>query len=216
MSKIRVEQPYIAKYGPIVMWWDDLTYIVELLQASGSGVEIETHQYKFTTLEVAKEHFGTETQFDIEIKASTPYFKFNDNRLYISPGDTSAKLFMEINSILKKRERKPKILYSNYLGVIIVGIGLLSFSIKYEPAQAILLGIQSIFCLLLLRAMYINLKRSVVVYTHRKSEAKGFFERNKDQLLMMIITTIVGGLIGFGISQMKDKYFPPTTQSKPG
>jgi hypothetical protein len=36
-------------------------------------------------------------------------------------------------------------------------------------------------------------------------------ERNRDQLLMIVISAIVGGLIALGIGQLKDRFFPPNS-----
>jgi hypothetical protein len=35
-------------------------------------------------------------------------------------------------------------------------------------------------------------------------------ERNRDQVLMIVISAIVGGLITLAIGQLKDRFFPPS------
>jgi hypothetical protein len=209
LSKIKIEQKYISKYSPIVLWWDDVTEIVELLQANAKAVEIETSQYKFTTLDVAKEHMGVEPQYDVKLCATSPYVNLDSSSLYVGAGPTSAQIFMELDKILKRRERRPRWLYSSWLMVPTIGLGLVPLASSLdETTKAILVAVQMIFACLYLRAMFVSMKRKMVVYTQKRSEVRGFLKRNKDQLLMFIITGVVGAIVGFGISQVKDRYFP--------
>ena len=214
LSKIKIEQKYVSRYSPIVLWWDDVTEIVELLQGNAKAVEIETSQYKFTTLDVAKEHMGAEPQYDVKLCATSPYVNLDSSSLYVGAGPTSAQIFMELDKILKRRERRPRWLHSSWLMVPGFGLGLVAFAFALdETTKSILLVIQMIFTCLFLRAMFMGMKRKMVVYTQKRSEMRGFLQRNKDQLLMFIITGVVGAIVGFGISQVKDRYFPTTVSA---
>lgn len=199
-----------------MLWWDDVSEIFDILKADAQAVELETEQYKFTTLDVAKEHFGDTPQYDIKIKSSSPYVSLNGNRLNVGSGPASAKIFLEIDQILKKRQRKPAWLYSSYLVVPVIALGLISFALKDAFVQGVLLAVQIPLSLMYMRAVFLGMKRSLVVNARRKDEAKGFFERNRDQLLMYVLTAIIGGLLVFAGGQLKDQYFPPVSATKPG
>jgi hypothetical protein len=209
LSKVRIDPKFHTKYGPIVLWWDDIEEIFEILQTNASSVELETAQYKFTTLSVAKEHFGDTPQKDFKISASSPFCSFDKDSLCIGSGQSAAHIFYNIDKVLKKRERRPKWLHSWWLGVPAIGLGLPSLFLKIpEPYVTVLTGIQVVLSVLYARAIYVTMKSPMIVHTKRRSEARGFFQRNKDQLLMYMITGVVGAVVGFGLSQAKDKYLP--------
>ena len=209
MSKIRIDQKFRANYGPVVLWWDDIEEIFEILQTNANGVELETAQYKFTTLSVAKEHFGDASQKDIKISASSPFCSIDKDSLYIGSGQSAAHIFYNIDKVLKKCERRPRWLHSWWLGVPAIGLGLPSLFLKIsQPYVLALTSMQAVFLVLYVRAIYVTMKSPMIVHTKRRSEARGFFQRNKDQLLMYVITGVVGAVVGFGLSQAKDRYLP--------
>jgi hypothetical protein len=53
-----------------------------------------------------------------------------------------------------------------------------------------------------------------VLRFQRRIDTKPFFERNRDQLVMMIISAIVGGLLTFAASKIKDQIFPASEITK--
>lgn len=212
VSKVKIEASYSAKYAPIVLWWDDVTGIFEILQEKASSVEMETTQYKFTTLDVAKEHLGDAPEYGMKFSSSSPYVKLESGSLYVGAGPASAQIFMEIDAILKARERRPRWIYSGWLFMPVVVLGLVGFVLKEDATKSVVIAIQVIFALLYSRGIFMTMKRGLVVYPQRKSEARGFFGRNKDQLLMLVITAVVSGLLGFAGSQLKERFFPPTYQ----
>ena len=215
MTKIKIEEKYRAKYVPIVLYWDDVSEIFDILQANAKSVELETATYKFTQLAAAKEHFGDAAQFDVKISASTPYCTIEAGQLYVGSGQASAQIFLSIDRILKARERRPRWIYSGWrmLPVVMI-LGFVGFTPFDEVTKGVLTAVQLALVVAFVFATYVSIRRELVVHTQRKSEARGFLERNKDQLLMYLITGVIGALVGFGISQVKDRYFPPTTQSK--
>lgn len=212
MSKVKIEASYSAKYAPIVLWWDDVAEIFEILKAKASSVEMETTQYKFTTLDVAREHLGDAPEYGMKFSSSSPYVKLESGSLYVGAGPTSAQIFMEIDVILKRRERRPRWIYSSWLFVPVVILGLVSFVLKEEATKSMVVAIQVVLTLVYSGGVFMTMKRGLVVYPQRKSEARGFFGRNKDQLLMLVITAVVSGLLGFAGSQLKERFFPPASQ----
>lgn len=211
MAKTKIETTYAAKYVPLVLWWDDVTEIFEILQADAKAVELETSQYKFTTLDVAKEHFGDTPQYDVKISASSPYVRISEGSLHVGAGPSSAKVFLEIDKLLKKRERRPKWTYKSWLIIPVIFLGFATFATTGEFVRAGLLGLQVAFCAIYVRAAYLSMKRGMAVYPRRASEKRGFLQRNRDQLLMYVITAIVSGVLGFAGAQLKDRLFPPVT-----
>jgi hypothetical protein len=210
LTKTKIETSYDAKYVPIILWWDDVTDIFEILTVGTKSVELSTKQYKFSTLEAAKEHFGDIPQYDLTISASSPYATVTAERLHVSSGPSSAQIFLEIDQILKKRQRWPKWFYSNWLIIPVMSMGMLYFTVLDDLTKGILTTLQAILTAIFARSAYISVKRGLVVYPKKKSEAKGFFQRNRDQLLMHLITLTLGAALGFAGNQLKEKFYPAT------
>ncbi|QPF82499.1 hypothetical protein IC762_22390 [Bradyrhizobium genosp. L] len=214
MSKTKIEEKYWGKYIPIVLYWDDVSDIFELLQANTKNVELETTTYKFGTLAAAKEHFGEAPQFDVKLTSTSPYCSIEPGRLYVGSGPTSAVLFLGIDRILKDSQRRPRWLYNAWIVVPLLTImGFAGFAPFDETLKVVVLAVQLTLLLAYACATYISIRRCIVVHPQRRADVRGFFQRNKDQLLMYAITGVIGALVGFGISQIKDRYFPAITQS---
>jgi hypothetical protein len=49
----------------------------------------------------------------------------------------------------------------------------------------------------------------------RRSEARPFFERNKDQLILLLIGGIVGGLITFAGVVAEERFYPSAPTVNP-
>jgi hypothetical protein len=214
LPKIKIEPNYTAKYVPVILWWDDLTEIFEILQANAKAVELETAQYKFTTLDVAKEHLGDAPEYDVKISASSPYVRLEAGSLFVGSGAASAQIFLEVDKILKRRERRPKWFYANWLVIPGLVLGVVAITKMDDTTKNILIAIQIFFTALFVRSIFMRMKRGLVVYSERSVEARGFLQRNKDQLLMFILTALVSGFLGFAGSQLKDRLFPTATMSQ--
>jgi hypothetical protein len=214
LSKTKIEQKYSAKYVPTVLWWEDVTEIFETLQANAKAVELETAKYKFTTLDIAKEHFGTSPQYDVKFSSSSPYVNLEPGSLYVGGGPSAAQIFMEIDSVLKRRQRRPRWIYGSWLIIPSIGLGLVTYGIAGDTAKYTVLTVQVIFTLLYMYSVYVGLRRAMVVHPQKRSEVPGFFGRNKDQVLMYVVTTVLGGLLTFAGIQLKEHFLStaPTIQ----
>jgi hypothetical protein len=215
MAKTKIEKKFRKKYGPIVLWWDDVTEIFESVRAPAKNLEISTNEYKFSTLETAKEHFGETPQYVFKLTASTPYVNLDGDKmgtsLYIGEGAASAGLFLELDELLSKRQRKPRWMYSSWLILPALLLGPLQYATNGLTLRACLVGLQLVCLAWYLRAAFVGMRRGIVVHAQRRSESKAFFSRNKDQLALMIISALVGGLVAIGGTKVKEMYFstPP-------
>jgi hypothetical protein len=54
MDKVKIEKKFTKKYGPVVLWWDDVVELFVTVRESASDVEISTEAYKFSTLEALR------------------------------------------------------------------------------------------------------------------------------------------------------------------
>lgn len=206
--KKRVEKSHHRKYTPIVLWWEDVTAIFEILSADCDKVEISTTEYVFGTLEAAKEHFGDTPQYEMKITSSQPWAVVEAERLMVGASEKAARIFMQVDTILSRRQRRFGWLYGNVGFFIVVMLGAVATVWPDGVLKLALFGVQGFFLLVYIPAAFISIKRQLVVYPWRRDQKRGFFGRNRDQLIMYILTTILGGVLTIGGLQIKERYFP--------
>jgi len=208
VEKIKNQKSFTRSYRPVVIWLEDLEEIVSILKEAAKDVQISTEDYRFTTVDKLKEHYGSQRQFAMEIASSSPYVRIEFARLWmrvhVSPGPQSAQLFHDIDTILVRRQRS--ILHSWWW---VMPILLAGTAAHFFPAQAqVIVAVQAVFAVWYLWVLFIGLRRTAVINLQRRSEARPFFERNKDQLVMLIIGSIIGGLITFTGVVLKERFYP--------
>jgi hypothetical protein len=220
MAKQKIEKSYDRDYGPVVLWLDDIKEIYERLKATASDVEISNKDYKFDNLESVINYFDGHTQYQMVVSASKPYVRYSCHRhgssLRVGSGPSSAELFLELDEIIGRRQRKPKWAYSWWIMLVLMALGPLQFLFLEDTARRLgILAIQLILFAWFMRAMFIGLRRGSVIHMVKRSEAPDFLKRNKDQLLMMVISALVGGILTFAGTQLKDKFFSASSTIAP-
>jgi hypothetical protein len=218
VEKIKNQKSFTRSYRPVVIWLDDLEEIFSLLKEAAKDVQISTEDYHFTSIDKLKEHYGSLTQFVMDITSSSPYVSIHFARSWmtvrISPGAQSAQLFHEIDAILARRQRS--IFYSWWCAVPVVLFGAAP---HFFPAQALpIVAVQSALLSWYVWVVFIGWRRTAVINLQRRSEARPFFQRNKDQLALLLIGSVIGGLVTFAGIVVKERFYPsaPTVnESKP-
>jgi hypothetical protein len=191
----------------------------ELIEAmsnlGGGGVTLSTENYEFDSLDDAAKHFGSRAQHEFKVGTkSSPWAQVEFNslatRLFVGRGPDSLKVFHELNEIIRRRQRFPAVGY-NMLLLVAWGVagGAVSNLFKWPWELAPALVSLPWFSW----GFYVRLRRHSVLIFQPRSEARPFFERNKDQLLMYLITFVLGGLLVFAGTQVKDRFFPASTPS---
>ena len=80
---------------------------------------------------------------------------------------------------------------------------------NFFPEQATpIVGVQLVLAVWYLWVSFIRLRQNAVINLQRRREARPFFERNKDQLLILLIGAVVGGLITFAGVVVKERFYP--------
>jgi hypothetical protein len=219
MEKIKKQTTFTRSYRPVVIWLEDLEEIVSILKEAAKDVQISTEDYHFTSVDKLKEHYGSLTQFVMDITSSSPYVNIDFARRWmtvrVSPGAQSAQLFHEIDAILARRQRS--IFYNSWWSV--VPILLAGPAAYFFRAQAqVIIAVQLVLAVWYIWVVFIGMRRTAVINLQRRSEVRPFFERNKDQLVLLLIGSVIGGLITFAGVVMKERFYPsaPTVNdSKP-
>jgi len=218
MKRIKKQKTFSKEYYPVVLWTEDLQELCDALKSKGGAVEISTDDYKFESIGDATEYFGQKSQCDLKLSSDKPYAQVEFSRIwtrvYVSPGENSAAVFHDLDELLVRRQRKLPFLYSYW---ILVPLLLLSFI----PAEwsSLIFPWKEIASIVLFvwyfRVMFIKLRRHSLIRFQRHSDARPFWERNRDQLLLMLISAAVGGLITLAGAKLKEHFLPPNSIVQP-
>jgi hypothetical protein len=216
MEKIRKQKSYRRSYGPVVIWLEDLTEITALLKENCKEVQISTADYRFGTVDELKEHVGSQAQFALEIDSGDPYVSIDFDRrtasLYVGAGAQAAYLFHEIDGIIERRQRRFPMLYRLWFlmacSAALWAVNYFFLADRTDTISFVLISLQAIFSLWFLWAWFVVLRRTSVVRLQRRSEARPFFERNRDQLLLLLIGAVMGGLVTFAGIVAKEHFYP--------
>lgn len=203
------------EYPPVLLYLDDLSALI----GAANAVEIQNSDYRFSSLEDLKEHFGTTEIRNLSLSFSDPgasleFGKFGVS-LFVSSSATSGQTFHEIDEVLARCTRRPEFIYSFWFGLLGSIPGLTPFVVKYENywVGAVLNGFVIVWIAAVIWASYIRFRRYATIYLERRHERRTFWKRNSDQIAMQIITLVLGAVLGFAGAQIKDRYLPPSISS---
>ncbi|WP_029585113.1 hypothetical protein [Bradyrhizobium sp. URHD0069] len=229
MEKIRkVEKSLERSYRPVVIWIDDLAEIIDTLKRHPREIDIRTADHRYEGLDDLKEHVGGQTQFDLTISSSSgsgPSVSLELKRMAVRlwvfdprGGPEAAQIFHEINEVITRCQRRFAALYSLLLMFAIVPFFLLTqfFLVQQSELSAARAAsvVGSVVSLWFLWACYVIVRCKAVIKLQRRSEIRPFIERNKDQLMLLLIGAIVGGLITFAGVVAKEHFYPSATQQR--
>lgn len=212
-NRIKKDKTFSKDYYPVVMWRDDIEALIDVLKEAGSKVSLSTDDFEFTSLDDAAQHFGGRPQFDLKISGIAPYAQLELSRgrtnLYVGRDANSVKIFHELDEIISKAQRKPATAYHFGLLMLInfafIGLSQISVAAAWVAPVSVILFAWFIW------AGFITMRRNSVINFQRRSEARPFFERNKDQLIIFLITAVISGLLGFAGAEIKNRLSPPTS-----
>jgi hypothetical protein len=219
MEKIKKQKSHRRSYGPLVLWLEDLTEIVTFLKENTKKVEISNEDYRFQSIDDLKEHFGSQTQFALAIDSTDPYvsieFTHIGPRLYVAAGVQAAHLFHEIDNMLSQRQRWFPWAYSFWFMMVFPAAVFAGdyFLLRGRPETVaqILSQMTAVLSLWGLWACYVRLFRECVIKLHRRADRKPFFERNQDQLIMLFLGVVLGGIVTFAGVMAKEHFYPSGT-----
>jgi len=201
------------EYPPLKIYLGELEEIEKLLTQDGAVIEILTTEYKYTSIQeltddLSKKHL--QTVKSLRIKTNTNFKTYVNLEmyesvasLYVSPTDRGgAGIFYKLDDILR-RCRIPlhkfynhKFRYLLAIVGIIVGYGSFLLSQNLLPYVFIIWSASVGTLIWFAWSGYIVSKRhSIIALVHKHSE-KNFWQRNKDALLVSIISAIIGFILG--------------------
>jgi hypothetical protein len=133
----------------------------------------------------------------------------------------AAKLFYEIDQVVTRCIRR----FAGFYGLghveLLPPIALFFlfqlFNAFQNEVNAGLDAILGILTFWSIWATFIKSRWTAVIHLQRRAEVRSFLERNKDQLLLLLIGAIIGGCVTFAGVVVKEHFYPSTTScaSKP-
>jgi hypothetical protein len=224
VKKIKKAKPFSKKYRPVVVYLDAMQEIYDTMKAISEKVELSSDDYKFDSLDDAKEHFGSRPQFVFTLSASVPYVQVEFSRMeakvYVAAGDKSAQLFHELDAIMTGQQRAFGVLYSQWLWVPTMLASVASGTLSDRVPQiyalpALILGL-ALFAWYIWIA-YVGMRRQSLLFFVRRSQAQTFMELNRNAIVLTIVTSLISGAIGYGFARLKDKATsePPAVVNPP-
>ncbi|MGA2466707.1 MAG: hypothetical protein ABSH06_20445 [Thermodesulfobacteriota bacterium] len=199
-------QSFSAKLKPVVLYFDDLEKIIEILKEISNDLEISTKDYQFENIEEVKK-IERETINSLSFDTHRPGLS-----LTLEPDGIFLHVFNEtpalrgifeiLKQFLHSRRRKFAWLYNPIcmvFGGAIIGIAtwFLLPGISKKNPYLISVGCACI----ILGVIYwwwtwqVDFKRYSTIFLKRRAELPSFWKDKRDQIIVAIISAVIGSLI---------------------
>ncbi len=192
---------------PLIFFKDDLEELEHILNKENLAYSIESKEYIFDNISELIKQSNEMKIVDIKIRINNPYIIINLFKNYteiyasdISDIQTSGIVY-NVEALFKKSSRKPIFIYSYKYSIPIIILFILFTNqlININLNKWIVLGILIIEIFIwfwIIYGIFIKLKNVVKIIPYNRIEKKGFYEKNKDQIILGIGTSIFGAIAG--------------------
>lgn len=197
----RIDQSILSFYSPLILFLDDLTEILQIFKDADKSPEISTKEYLYDSIEEMQEKNKSGRLTCLNIRTHTPYISLDLTPYHaylqsLSSRVEAAGLFLNIDKVLRRRQRSASWLFS-FGGRCFLAI-LLGVMVPILFRKGIIVGLISILVCggSIVWTSWIKAKCHSLIILRPKSGFSGFVQRNKDQLIVGIVTTILGAILG--------------------
>jgi hypothetical protein len=212
----KIIHPIRKTYYPIKFYLDDLEKIVEILKEENFlEIVIKTKKNKYNNTEIAQMGAG-ETIDEISSRNGDLYISINfdnnfdgKNSIYINKDFALAEgIIQKIGNILLSRKRKVfSVISSNWFLPVIcvftsVFIGLLNIEKIINDKQGALFFLINLIFVIIIMVCVAKFSKGNIFYYKRKNNLHNFFIRNKDQIWIVIISSILGAVITLVVTRL--------------
>jgi hypothetical protein len=217
MKYVKKEVSQRKRYKPVVISLDDLDAIMAILRNAGcERIDLSNKDYRFETLDEAKELFGSSPTCDFAISTYKPSasidFDGSSTTLFVSASPTSRQLFHELDDVVARCQRPFRVIFSYWMLVVVTMPWIVSFA--WEPKYAgipISLVVQLVLFVPLILGIFISLQKHSVIVFQRRHERQTFLVRNRDAILLTVVSSLISGGIGYGFAKLKEPTAPTIT-----
>jgi hypothetical protein len=223
MKKIIEHKPLSKRYGPIVIWADDIEEILQILSACKT-ISFVSENMQYDSIQEfvidrkmrrpKRIKFYTEQPFvnlDIENRQAT----ISVSRLSVATNEIeSIGIFTKLCEICSRCQRRPKLIYSKWLYFIGIAGGVITVAMDNNTMQiaptieryiSMILFASGVIILIL---MPMSLLRGSIIMPIYKSDKTTFFARNKDNITIALGAAMIGAFFGAVATKAVDKVWP--------
>lgn len=213
----KISKPIIKQVGAIRLYLGDLIEVIDLIKKDGgfTDIKLTTEEHEYTSDEIS--NIG-KNEIISKISGHTPFYlliEFNSSlgkgiRIYASEDTVQAEgLVAKIEKLFLKNRRNIYCLLTN--GRIVFALYLLCQVAYVYLSITATLGTKDFVILfapwIILYILYLVLGngkmfKKNIIYLKKEKEIDNFFIRNKDRLLVNILSAVIGGLIGFFLGKI--------------
>jgi hypothetical protein len=209
----RVSKTELFESPPVTLYLDDVEEIIDSFE-KGSRVEIRHKDYAYESMEELCDNIAHSSISSLEISASPKEmwggvsFEIRPDGCKVFSMPESLKLASHIHFLLKKKSPwyswAPPSIFGGLMKIMLIslantmGLAFTAFADLQTYHRIFLFGaIIVIFSYVLFsdRVFFGGSK----IYLHKRDSMPGFYDRNKDKIILMIITAIVSFLFGYFI-----------------
>lgn len=209
----KLDKPQTKEYGPLAMWAGDLEDLFAELK-NCAGIDFVADNVRFESVDEFVEFSKGRNPSSVEVTASEPYLSIELfqrwARVYVSSSDLLASgLFLKIDSILSRCERKPKCFYQ-YTWVVgsAVIIPQISYLPPLRPYDFLALWLSSLIFFWMLYVVFIHLWRFSIIRPLHREKSPNFFRRNIDAIVVAVIAALIGAVLGAVATKIVDGALP--------
>jgi hypothetical protein len=173
----------------------------------GNPFRSKPEDYLYDSIEDLHNNRREERLTELDIDAGTWYARIGFARMWakldVSSGETSsAGISYKLDRVISNAARTPKLFYNGWfmwiMALLISPLVNIIFTTPVRSSRSYFYTLAGLLVLMpswLLWALSVRLRRhAVIVLTHKSSE-KSFFQRNRDNLILALISALLGATL---------------------
>ena len=201
----KIVKSYCEIIKPVKLYLDDLTEIVEILKGACEEVCIQIEDVQLDDLDEISS-LRKEVIFDISVRGYEPYvsveMKPHTIHLYIQEDTPESRGLLEKVKTVLLRCRRFTLFLDNapYIFGTLLGFSIGIFVILKERPMVFGILNLALFMAVVLSFKFVfneKLKHYTTVVLKYKIETPGFFKRNKDRILLALISASIGAIVTY-------------------
>ena len=200
-------------FKPVKLFLDDIEKIVEILRETSDEISLETDEFVIQDVELLM-NVGREYINELKIESRNPYIsiELGPNRIWLfifQDTNESRGTLEKIKAILNlRRQRFYRFIHSPVVIGLAAGGSLAVMIVGATAPNWPMLGAGG--CFLFITSIWMwwdefgSKGKYSMIIPKRHVEYESFWKRNKDMLIVGIVSAIIGGLITFLVSHIGD------------
>ncbi|MDP3083046.1 MAG: hypothetical protein Q8N44_05070 [Rubrivivax sp.] len=203
----RVSNKHDEDFPAATLYMDDVVQVLDTFAKACESVEVTASEYKITDpneLPALAAKFPQERFDDLKIQGFKPYVSLElrsyGARTYISEDTIEQRVVVTSarEVLVRCRKFKP----DSIANVAYLLLAVTSVWAVMAKAHFVFFALVLAAVALLPFSVRLRMKNTVIVYTKNRSEAKGFLQRKKDDLLLVVLSAALGAAASYAATKL--------------